>query len=140
MASELVAATEALAEEESRMQKQFSGFHYVYFPIIVTNAELVVGKFDPTDVDMETGQLDAVDFEVVEAVHYRKALSVGNGIDAIGKSFLESNQLRERSVFVVNSKHLVDWFGEWKLIPEFHWSGFPWDVARRNYTEKDGAS
>ena len=133
--SELVVATEALGKEELSQQNHRAIPHLIYLPVIVTNAELYVGNFDPNSVDINTGLVEESEFSKVGAVRYKKAL--GYCVPNPGKALNlgESNAESERTVFVVNSGYLVEWLTKWDMLPEYHWSLFPWDQARKRFNE-----
>jgi hypothetical protein len=81
---------------------------WFFCPLIVTNAELYLCRFDPADVDLRTGNLNAgvSAFEAVPYIRFRKGLStdfppVRDEIDLTGLS-----TERERTAFVVGAEAL----------------------------------
>ena len=78
-AAEVVAATEALARTEfDAFSKQYSGSGYSrwYYPVIVTTAQLCVGKIDPERTNLNSGDVDdeGLVTEYVPWVRYQKHL------------------------------------------------------------------
>ena len=130
--SDLVAATEALSAEELEFDASDFGQHYVYMPVLVTNAELVVGNFDPSTVNLGSGEVEDASFEVVGAVRYRKALTAVSATASVS-SLVESNARNERTVFIVNATHLIDWLKNWKPVPRDSFRGFVWDQVKRQF-------
>ena len=119
MASEVVAATEALAREERDIHDPNDDFR-VYFSIIVTTALLYVGTFDPKTMSLADGDLPSANFSPVPFVRYRKQLSsVVTPFDAgdysKGPRRAES---KEHTVFVVNAASLVEFLNAFCLIDD----------------------
>lgn len=107
--AELVYATEALAHEErNRISEEMAApFPMRYIPVIVTNADLAIARFDPRNVDVTSGRLEDCEVIPVDMVRYRKALDpvfVGSRREA--KSTRESNRLSQRSLVVVSASSL----------------------------------
>ena len=77
LGSGLVAAAEAVTSEfvyANAGTTQYSGIAGT-LPMIVTNARLVVAKFDPSSVGLATGTLTGGNFEEVGLIRLRKAFS-----------------------------------------------------------------
>jgi hypothetical protein len=124
IASELIPATEALAEEERRF-----AFHDVsqpfrmYLNIIVTTAKLGVCTFNPLTISLADGTLEPISYAIIPYVRFRKQLSRNNQIllatperAASGISFdKQLVNLKEHTVFVVNAEKLIEFLANFKL-------------------------
>jgi len=75
IAAELVEATKALATEEYYLKKDEKFYLNVFYPIIVTTAELKICKFDPNNVSTKDGEIDNCEFENVLFLRLRKSLA-----------------------------------------------------------------
>jgi hypothetical protein len=122
IAGELVQAAEAIAAEQYRMdgfardQSQSDTFAWAYVPVIVTNANLSVCKFNPGDVDIANGLLpDGATFEDVPVVRFTKNLSTAAGGDSI-HTLRAANAARDRTVFVVRGAFLREFLGQFDWI------------------------
>lgn len=106
VASKLIDATEALAAEESQSY-QIHGKKFwsarIYFPTIITSAELKVCKFDPAKIDIDSGDLLDAEFETVPFVRFRKAFSIRASKLLTPGNIAHVSRASERTVFVVNS-------------------------------------
>lgn len=115
LASELVAATEAFAVEEYSFSKSMA---ISYFPVIITTAELFICKFDPRDIEIESGEIKNPQFEAVPFVRFRKSLTTTPSRFAIDKHiehFEEFAEARERTVFVLNASSIKEILGNWEI-------------------------
>lgn len=129
-----VRATEAISGEELRIGPQRAyGAARIYFPAIITNARLRVGRFSSTDVDLETGKLDKLDSEDVPFVRFRKNLSTGVGARPQVSDISEANRENERTVFVINSSSLESVLPGMEIGRPSVWQGgqWPWVIARQ---------
>lgn len=116
LAGELLAATEALCQEEiclTRARDSISR-QSIYVPAIVTTAPLAVCRFDASSVSMRDGKLpaDAGDFTWAPVVRFRKSLAATATGDArrggASNALAASNADRERTVLVINSSTLLE--------------------------------
>ena len=114
VAAELVEATEALATEEYYLKK--NEYHYlnVFYSIIVTTAELKICKFDPNKVSIKNGEIDNCEFESVPYLRFRKSLTARLNDNPCYNSIAEASKSMERTVFVINSEHFIDFLSEWE--------------------------
>jgi hypothetical protein len=84
--------------------------------MIVTNAKIIVCRFDPQNVKLDDGALDTNDAEVFEVpfIRFRKSLETEF---PDGRYFtLEAvNRARERTVLVVNASHVIEVLRNWTL-------------------------
>jgi hypothetical protein len=130
IAGELVIAAEAIgADRESVHPTSRRDRTWFFCPLIVTNADLYVCRFDPADVDLRTGNLNAgvAAFEAVPYIRFRKGLStdlppVSDEIDLTGLS-----TQRERTVFVVSAGALVEFLTKWNISGAASDAPLPWE-------------
>jgi len=135
-AAELVQSVDALGFEEMRIAESKPYLTRMYVPVIVTAAALQLCRFDPSELDMETGKLptDFANFESVPFVRFRKAL--GGVRDAAWATHDAHDTLQavhrenERSVLIVQAKSLKRLLDEWKLSQALGES-FPHAITRR---------
>ena len=109
IASDTVAATQALALEEGRLARLVGPLAFrVYAAVVVTVAPLKLCPFNPHDVSIDDGKLRQADvFEDAPYVHFRKQLSTSIDVP----NSLRPGQLsrwKERSVMVVNASSFLD--------------------------------
>jgi len=120
IAAQVVESTEAFAHEEAQVLRlrNTPGLR-VYFNVIVTTATLEACKFDPSEVDLNTGKIAAVDCEPVEFIRFRKQLSPRakppEELDAWGLGRLAT--AKENTVFVVQARHFIDFMKQIHLDP-----------------------
>lgn len=115
--SELIDATEAIAEQERLL---FKGQKYLraYHPVIVTSALLKACKFCPADVN-EEGEITQLEFEEVPFLRFHKCLGGKLGDLSNAKDLHDVLKEHERTVHVVNSAHLVEFLKGWEYtFPE----------------------
>lgn len=92
----------ALLELDARAQRMR------VVPIIVTNAELVLARFDPRAVDLGTGDVAAAAFISVGHLPFRRSLGPAVVPDEYEPAVLrELGAGAERTVFVVGAANLV---------------------------------
>jgi hypothetical protein len=118
-AADLLESIEGLAEEElniEKSQRPATHLRLFIFPVIVTNAEIAVCRFDPRLIKIDDGTIDDCDISIVPFIRFRKSLATGF---PQGTFFdLESaNRARERSIFVVNAARLSEFLSGWKVTP-----------------------
>lgn len=107
----LIRSIESLSVEELEISSGLDyDKSYVYLPIIITNASLFTCAFDTERVDLSTGKLDDCSFQEVPFIQFYKNLSASLNTDTSPRNIKESNIQNNRSVFVVNSAHLADFF------------------------------
>lgn len=117
LASELISATEAFAVEEFPFFKDIP-ISRCYFPVIITTAELYICKIDPSDIEMESGEIKNPKFETVPFVRFRKSLTTAPPLFAIERHITRPEELaeaRERTVFVLNASSLKETLGHWEI-------------------------
>ena len=108
IAAKLVLATEALAAEESQMKSIKNS--KLYFPVIVTTAELKICVLDPNNITVNSGMLEKATFETVPFVRFRKCLM---SWPIYAGSIEETSERMERTVLVMNASHIPELLSEW---------------------------
>jgi hypothetical protein len=120
LAVEVLESVEGLAQEEANIEGSQVGRTYhdliFIFPAIVTNAEIMVCRFDPGRIRIADGTLDAADAEVesVPFVRFRKSLATGFPRGWV-RDLHAANNARERTVFVVNAAFLQKFLTGWDV-------------------------
>ncbi len=141
-ASELTHATECFAKEELTLSlPKDSPRPKYYMPLIVTNAKLTVCSFIPHDVDLNTGELslENAHFDTVPYIRFQKGLEtdIPGSKTQIGLrkalELKEINAEKERTVFVVNSENLLDFFKSCSVTANSDEMQFPWDAVDNIY-------
>jgi hypothetical protein len=120
--AELVVAVEAVLNDEIRLHTRVSKHQRFWagFPILVTNAQLVVCEYAPADVDPGSGKLlpGAGTFREVSTIQLRKGLSLDAARRAREESSLtELYERRQRSILIVHSSKLVQVLSSWTIQP-----------------------
>lgn len=115
VAAQLVESTEALAHEEYAIHKGDDNFLRIYINVILTTANLKVCKFNPESIDIASGEIGVANFETVPWIRLRKSLTPRPVASVSAKAITEIARENERTVFVVNSEHFVDFLREWDL-------------------------
>ncbi len=116
VASELVSSTEALAWEEKDFRPDLQDNIRFYFNVIVTTAELKVGRFSPDQISLADGALKAAEFSQVPFVRFRKQLSLRSD-PLTPEDFGGGNPSRakENTVFVVNAESLTTFLSSFEI-------------------------
>lgn len=124
----LLRSVEALIVETSAL-KAYSppDWPYLFIPIIVTNAHLLICKYQISNINLETGTLpDVQEFEEVPFVQFRKSLSTTfRSEKKVADNLSEAGELSQRSVFVVNISGLRDFLVR-EPIPQALHRHMPW--------------
>jgi hypothetical protein len=111
IAATVVESTEALAQEEAALLGTQKVEHLrTYINVIVTTAKLEVCKFDPDQIDLETGTITDADYEEVPYIRFRKQLSVHSGpLEALewNEGLRSITKARENTVMIVQSTELT---------------------------------
>ncbi len=129
LASSVVESVDGLAADLLTLDQR-SATSNVIIPVIVTTAALVLASFRAQDVDLTSGELDAVSFTTIPHIRFRKSLAASGAPDDYEATRLRDlSAAAERTVFVVNSMHFTQWLEGFQLgAPSF---GSPWETARR---------
>jgi hypothetical protein len=123
LSASLLESIEGLAEEEVNIERSLNGSLHsrlFVFPAIVTNAEIAVCRFDPANINISDGTLDAEKMEITKVpfIRFRKSLAT-NFPSGMFYQLDEANKARERTVFVVNAASLPQFLKDWKMVPLF---------------------
>ena len=125
IASDLLTSCEGLLED---LDLVVPGHPTACVPIIVTNATLHTCTFDPSQMDLGTGDIpENSTFKEHTFVRFRKAFRTGAGLNSRedGKHLEEIVEEGERTVFVVDSRHLVSFFAGLRMLTCDSKSGVP---------------
>jgi hypothetical protein len=117
LASELTSATEAFAVEELPFFKGIP-MAMCYFPVIITTAELYVCKYDPSDIEIKTGEIKNPIFEPVPFVRFRKSLTTSPTRFATERNIARPEDLaeaKERTVFILNASSMKAILADWEI-------------------------
>ncbi|MBL8097970.1 MAG: hypothetical protein JNK81_02255 [Anaerolineales bacterium] len=125
LSSHLLRSVENLANEELEYQKRSEGEFHIYYPVIITNAKLLVCYYDSNDIEISTGQLAKANFEEVSSIRFRKNLSSSVQPKEI-LHLKQANSDYERTVFIINSNHIIDVLSQMKLPYEIN-APWPWE-------------
>jgi len=113
-ASSIIEATEAFAMEEHALGVARPDHLRVYFPVIVTTADLKICRFDPGEIDLKSGEITNCEFEDVQFIRFRKSLTARIE-ESSEKDITKVLRQKERTVFVVNSESFIDFLKQWEL-------------------------
>lgn len=126
LASELIHAVEAIALDEVIAGQRKKP--RIYFPVLVTTADLVVCDYAVNAVDVETGTLPDGTFTRVPMVRLRKGLGDPSPASARYEEFAEILAAKERTVMVVQARYLPEMLNLWNWTErQFRFSDYPWN-------------
>lgn len=119
LAAEVLESVEGIAQEEISVAKTHdfgSSLRLFIFPVIVTNAELAVCRFNSDRIAINDGTLDSKDVEIstVPFIRFRKSLATAFPQEMV-LELGEANQARQRTVFIVNASSLPEFLKGWQL-------------------------
>jgi len=119
LASQVIDSVEGLGTEEilvHRSQSHVARLLAFLFPVIVTNAEISICRFNPSKVSILDGTLNssAATLTTVPFIRFRKSLSTAFP-EGTFSTLKEANQARELTVFVVNTSSLPLLLKDWKM-------------------------
>lgn len=119
LASAVIDSVEGLGQEEIKIHQSKS--HVVrllvfLFPVIVTNAEISICSFNPNNVSILDGTIDAsaTTIMTVPFIRFRKSLAT-TFPEGTFSNLKEANEARELTVFVVNASALPSLLKDWKM-------------------------
>lgn len=115
LAAEASEASEAFAKEDLPVLLGNNGELRIYYSVIVTTAELVVCEVESDVISLASGAVDSASFSTVPYVRFRKQLSVDRTVDATAQYFGPPFREKENTVFVVNSKHLLEFLEKYDV-------------------------
>jgi len=122
IASQLVTSIESLAAEETslRLIGDTRDAHRVYIPVIVTTARLWLYRFATRDIEIATGEVTNAEYEEVQSILFRKALTApsepepGGDVDEMPhRAFRRQSREQERTVLIVNAVSFVAQLDAW---------------------------
>lgn len=128
LAAEVLESIEGIAQEEvniARSQRESNHLRLFIFPVIVTNAEIMVCRFDPKQISVENGLLDksSTEFESVPFVRFRKSLATKFPA-GLFYDLAAASRARERTIFVANAASLSQFLSNWKIEPQSKFDGY----------------
>jgi hypothetical protein len=106
--SKLLASIDSLILEDALLRNRQLTFPTVYVPWIITSAELVVAKLNPSSVSMEDGTVADFQHITVPFIKFRKSMVSNLSLGFEPNTLLETNKDKERTIVVVNSFHLLE--------------------------------
>lgn len=118
LSADLLASTEGLLEEEIKVAVVSKNtLRAFYIPAIVTNVTLKACVFDVASVALTDGiiQPDACRIEEVPYLRFRKSLSTEFPSFTPVSDLKTANQMKERTVFIINANHLTDFLKQCRL-------------------------
>lgn len=116
LCSNLLNSIEALGAEEVLLSSRYSyGSRFIYFPVIVTNAQLYACHLQTKDISLDEGKLDNGQFEPVPYIRFRKSLTTKLTPSAAPETIQGANKNRIRTVLIVQASNLAALLQEWSL-------------------------
>jgi hypothetical protein len=130
--SPLISAVDSLAAEELQMaQTNQYPSRLIYIPVIVTTANLHLCVADPQKISLGDGTIPEASFKSVPFVRFNKSLATRLPDGVQPRELSHAAAERERSVFIVNSDHLVAFLRAVSVRrPHGQFAEWPWTVAR----------
>lgn len=118
VASELISATEAFAQEDRTRLIELQMSELTYASVIVTTAELLAVTFDASTMDLTTGKVATLQRqEIVPYIRFRKQLS--SPLPHPDRRDIPQPErfahAKERTVFVVNAAHFAAFLVDFEL-------------------------
>jgi len=124
----LLRSVERLATEELEFEKPSEGELHFYIPVIITIATLFTCRYDTNNVSIISGELSDAVFEEVPFIRFRKNLSTSLPTQKL-QNLQQANKENERTIFVINSNHIVKVLSEIKFPYELN-APWPWENLR----------
>lgn len=119
IAATVVESTEALAQEEAALLKNQRVDHLrTYINVIVTTAKLEVCKFDPNQIDLETGTIGDAEYEDIPYIRFRKQLSAlpkPLGAMEWNEGLRSVTEAKENTVLVVQATKVIQLLKELEI-------------------------
>lgn len=117
VAGDVISSTEALALEERDYRQENIERARMYFNVVVTTADLVVAKFDPSQLSPADGTLADADFIDVPFVRVRKQFSLrpANLSPADWMRHDDPDYRRENTILVVRADMLDQFLHEFNI-------------------------
>jgi len=129
IAGTLLTSIEALIAEELALavRRQYSPPR-IYYPLIVTTAQLEICRFNREDISLVEGTLPTGNFERVPFIRFRKSLTTKLSPNTSPRDLTQANQDKERTVFIVNATELGNVLTQWRFTKEDRFESFPWSI------------
>jgi hypothetical protein len=127
----LVKATECLAEEELQFAPgEGRSTLVIYFPTIITNAKLMICKYDPEVIGLEDGMLPQGEFAEVPFIRFTKSLPSRIPSSRIPSDLGASAEENQRTILIVNANWMIEVFGGTWEMADTGMGGVPWESER----------
>jgi hypothetical protein len=110
----LIISQDALTKEELTISTNRLPNRILTIPIIITTAQLFVCKYNISDISLVNGFTSNADFEIVPFIKFHKTL-VNENLRGNIINLQESNKEKERTVFIINSECIEQFFHEWHI-------------------------
>ena len=122
LASYVLDSVQGLAQEEVNIQTTQAGAGHLrrfIFPVIVTNATILLCQFNPRLINIKDGTLDdsSTTLTPVPFIRFRKSLST-RFPEGTFHSLAQANTARHRTVFIVNADSLPAFLKAWQMYPK----------------------
>ena len=121
-----------MTEELSIVKNQKFHDLRIYYPVIVTSAQLYLCHFDASKVSIEDGKLNEAHYESVPFIRFRKSLALSLLSDSAPRNIQEANKERERTILIVNASELTNILSKWKIQERTAFEKWPWQIDREN--------
>lgn len=115
LGGQLISSVEALAIEALNLIRNTHKPLLIFLPAIVTSAELKICRFKSREIAIQDGTIKAPDFETVPYVRFRKTLATSDIEYSNFDDLSEIKEVKERSLFIINSLKLRDFLSEWEV-------------------------
>ena len=121
ISGELLDSLESLATKQlnigPEVSQAFPEVKAIYVPVIVTNTELVICKFEPSEIDLSEGILTGKsgEFQSVPFIRFQKSFTTRYTTATVPMSLRETNKENERTILVVHAPRLPDFLRQWGL-------------------------
>jgi len=132
LAGIVIDSAECLAEEELAY-REGSGRRGLmfYFPAILTNARLVICRYDPEEINLEIGEIPDASFEEVPMIRFTKSLPSRLSSSYPPMDIAHAAIENERTCLVINSGEMTNVLsGEWVILHPQSFEGWPWRSAK----------
>jgi hypothetical protein len=120
--SELVLAAEQFAKREISLFSQRHSLEalFVYQPTIITSAKLHICKVDSNYISLKDGKLMQQTFNQVPYIRFRKSLTTRLTDDFSEFDIVAANRNQERTIMIVNSERVSEFFNSWEVNNEHY--------------------
>jgi hypothetical protein len=119
MAWRLLDSMDAVARERLKLEER-AGERWpiprLWFPLVVTTAELVVCEASLSEISLDEGMLTGGGFTEVASVRFHKSLATTTPKGSSARDLAASARERERTVFIVRATELKGFLGRWAVL------------------------